>query len=481
MNWELVQQATARRDSEWGVRFSTEGRIRVALASPTRYYVGMSSLGLQTVYGLFNGFPDVACERVFLPDDPDRYRKTRTPLFSLESQSPVSSFDVVAFSIAYELELPGLFEVLELSGLPIFRRERGERHPLVLAGGPLTYANPRPLAPFVDAVVVGEAEPVLEPLVAAIRDTVGRERLEVLGALATLPGVWVPALHGEALPPPLVASLESLPATSRRVTSETDLSDMFLVEAARGCSRGCSYCVMRRRPGAGMRVVPAARVLAAIPGRATRVGLVGAAVSDHPALSSILGALAERGLTVGVSSLRADRMTAELVEKLRAVGYRQLTVAADGASARLRKALGRRIREAHLLQTANLAARSGMRSLKVYVMLGVPEENDEDLDELINLSEALGRHLPVVLAVSFFVPKQGTPLSGAPFEAIRELTRRAKRLASSVGPRVTVRPASARWAWVEYRLAAGDARTGEAAFEAWRHGGGFSAWRRALR
>ncbi len=480
MNWDLVQEATARRDGEWGVHYSTDGRIRIVLATPTRYYVGMSSLGFQAVYGMLNAIPDVACERTFLPDDPRTYQRTRTPLFSLESLSPISSFDIVAFSIACELELPGLFEVLELGGIPAFRHDRGVHHPLVIAGGPLTWSNPLPLAPFVDAIVMGEAEPVLERVASTIRDEAGRDRADVLAVLAELPGVYVPAQHGDMVPALLAAVPSALPAVSRRVTRETDLSNMFLVEASRGCSRACAYCVMRRNRRSGMRVVPAERILSRIPEETRRVGLVGAAVSDHPELPQILEALLERGIGTSVSSLRADRMTPALVDLLRRAGYHQLTVAADGASERLRRRLGRRVDREHLLQTAELASRAGMSSIKVYAMLGVPGEGDEDIDELVRLVQDMGKSVQVTLAVSFFVPKRGTPLAGAPFEEIKELSRRLGRLGSKLGPRATLRPASARWAWVEYRLATGTSRTGEAAFAAWKDGGGFAAWRRAL-
>ncbi len=479
MNWTLVQAVTSRRNAEWGTHFTTDGRVRVALATPTRYFVGMSSLGFQAVLAMLNRFPDVSCERTFLPDDPGEYRRTKTPLFTYESLSPVSSFDMVAISIAYELELPGLLEVLDLSRIPVLREDRGVHHPLVIGGGPLTFANPLPLAPFLDAVVMGEAETVLPPLMNVIRHHGGR-RAEVLEALASVPGIYVPGHHGSDLPPLAVAPRDRLPAVSCRVTEETDLAGMFLVEAARGCSRACAYCVMRRRTGQGMRMVPSSRILKTIPPQARRVGLVGAAVTDHPELEQILQVLVDRGLGVGVSSLRADRLNPTLVALLRRAGYRQLTIAADGASERLRSQLGRRLKGDHLVRAAEMAAEAGMGAIKVYAMLGVPGETREDLDELTRLIKRMARTIPVVLAISFFVPKRGTPLWDAPFPDIKDLRNRLKYVAGRLGSRVTLRRPSARWAWVEYQVARGTPKTGLAAHQAWRNGAGFSAWRRAL-
>ena len=444
------------------------GRRGIALLYPATYAVGMASLGFQAVYRLLNQLADTVAERAFLPEVGER------PLRTYESGRPVADFPLCLASVAWELEIPGLIRCLEAAGIPARAAERGPEHSTVVVGGPLTMVNPRPLAPFADAVVVGEAELVLEPLV---------DRLFAGERVDELDGVWVPAVHGpDHVPAPERCPDDLLPARAVIWTAESALPDMFLVEAERGCSRACTFCVMRRAAGCGMRVVPSAAVLAAVPAGAPRVGLVGAAVSDHPELDRILRDLLERGSGLGLSSLRAVRVSAERVELLARGGYRTLTVAADGASERLREQLRKRVRAEHLAHTVELARARELEQVKIYVMVGVPGETGEDLDELCAAAaDWAGRAGPtrVSLAVSPLVPKPGTPLARAPFAGVRELERRMRRL-RRLEPRVRVRPASARWAWVEWVVAHGGPAVGEAVLEAHRRGGTFAAFKRTL-
>jgi radical SAM superfamily enzyme YgiQ (UPF0313 family) len=445
------------------------GRRDVALVYAGAYDVGMASLGFQSVYRSLNSLPDTVAERSFLPDGDGR-------LVTYESRRPVSDFGLVAFSIAWELELADLVTCLERAGLPPRARDRSA-HPLVVVGGPLTAVNAKPLAAVADAIVIGDSELVLEPLL----DTAfsAGERGEILARLAAIPGVFVPVHHGERVPSSVPCPKSALPARAAIWTAQSALPDMFLVEAVRGCARACSFCVMR---ACGMRVVHRERVLDAIPGSAPRVGLVGASVSDHPELDAMLESLVASGRGVGISSLRADRLTGDRVALLARAGYRTLTVAADGASERLRESLEKRVREEHLVRAVELARAHDLEQVKVYAMVGVPGETDTDLEELTALMKRLaggsGR-LRVTLAVSPFVPKPGTPLAGAAFAGIRVLERRLQRL-RRLQPRVRVRSGSARWAWVEWVLAHGGAEAGHAVVDARRAGGGFAAMRRAL-
>ncbi|MFM7202225.1 MAG: radical SAM protein [Myxococcota bacterium] len=478
MDWSLIEEVRRRKDAERGARHSHDKDVRVALVYPSPYHVGMSSLGFQTLYRLINEDPALSAERAFLPDDVPRFRKSRMPLFTYETETHVGDLDLFMVSVAYELELPGLFEVLELSGLPVLARERGDRFPLVVVGGPLTFSNPMPLGPFVDVVVMGEAEEAALSLLHLARELPRRDQL--LERLSQQPGFYVPSVHGEHLPGILAAPDERLPAYSALMTPHTELSDMFLVEAERGCSRGCTFCVMRRSTNGGMRLVTPEKLLSLIPADAKKVGLVGAAVSDHPRLPELVRTIVESGRGLGISSLRADKMTPELLQLFRQGGYRQLTVASDGASERLRRGLERRIQEKHLMRSAELAAEVGMAALKVYMMIGVPGETDDDIEELIRFIRELSKIIPVALGVSPFVSKRNTPLDGSPFEEIPVLERRLKRMAQGIRPRAEVRSTSARWAWVEYRLAQGGWSAGLAIHRAWREGYGFAAIKRAM-
>jgi radical SAM superfamily enzyme YgiQ (UPF0313 family) len=476
MRWALLEPIRARLADEQGT-LNKQAATRIALCYPSPYHVGMSSLGFQTIYREIHQHPGATAERAFLPDDVSEWRGT--PLCTYESQTPLSAFSSLAFSISYELEITGLFEMLELSGIPLLRSERDERHPLIVCGGPLTFSNPVPLAPFADVVVMGEAEELIHELCDALALS---PRPEILARLSQHPGFYVPGLSDE-WPEVAKADDDRLPARSQIITPHTELRSMFLIEPERGCSRGCTYCVMRRTTNGGMRTVPPEDLLELIPGHAARIGLVGAAVTDHPRIVELVSALVEDGREVGISSLRADRLCArpELVTLLARSGAKTLTTAADGASERLRLALDRKTTAAQLLRTAELARAARFKRLKLYLMVGLPGEEDRDLDELAQLAKEISKIIPLSFGVAQFVAKRNTPMDGSPFTPILETERRIAYLRAKLRGKAEIRPMSPRWAWAEYMLAQGGEDAGLAAPEAWRAGGTFAAWKRAFR
>jgi radical SAM superfamily enzyme YgiQ (UPF0313 family) len=450
-----------------------EAETRIALVYPSPYRAAMSSLGYPQIYIELHTKPGF-----------DSYRAMTDETRTLEEDRPLGSYPMLAYSVAYELEIAGLIETLERAGIPPLAADRDARHPLVVAGGPLTFSNPAPLAPFCDAIVLGEGEETAAELVQVARDA-GFVRERLWAALAGHPGFYLPA-HGEVVPPVAAADDALLPARSVIATPHTELSDMFMTEAARGCSRGCTYCVMRRSTNGGMRIVPREVILAGIPEGARRVGLVGAAVTDHPDIAAIVRGVVDGGREVGISSLRADKLTDELVGLLARGGYRTLTVAADGASERMRRVVERSTRAEHLIRSAEFAAAHRLHTLKVYMMLGVPGETDADVDELVGLSRELAAiHPRVAYGLAPFVAKRNTPLDGTPFAGIAVVEDRLDRLrrglrAAGLGGKVEVRPTSARWAWVEYMLAQGETSAGLAVLDAHRGGGTFAAYKKAF-
>jgi len=472
----LIEKTRALLAQEEGTVFK-EAPLAIALCYPSPYHVGMSSLGFQTIYREVNLHDGASAERCFLPDDVEAYQRTRTAPFTLESRRPISSFPVVAFSVAYELELAGLFTLLQLAGIPQRREERSGAHPLILAGGPLTFSNPEPLDPFVDVLVQGEAEELIHTFLTLAAEL---PREELLTQLARTPGFKVPGRGGASFYVSK-ASDAHLPARSQILTPNTELRSMFLIEPERGCSRGCHYCVMRRTTNGGMRTVPPEKVLSLVPASARRVGLVGAAVTDHPRITELLATLVDSGREVGVSSLRADRLNQKLVDTLRRGGAQGLTVAADGASQRMRDLVDRKHSEEQILNAARFAKSAGMDRLKVYNVIGLPLEGDADVDELVRFTVELSKILPVALGVAPFVAKRNTPLDGAPFAGIPEVERRLERLRRGLRGRGEVRATSARWAWVEYMLAQCGAEAGLAALEAWKAGGSFAAYKKAFK
>lgn len=475
--WNLIESIAARlADEEGAIR--KEAPFRVALCYPSPYRVGMSSLGFQTIYREINLRPDTAAERSFLPDDVDAWRASRMPLVTYEHQRPVATFDVVAFSVAYEIEITGLFESLELAGVPLLARERDARHPLVVAGGPLTFSNPVPLAPFVDVLLLGEAEEIVHELLDEVESGISRD--ELLDRLSSRHGFYVPGRTPE-IGQVAKALDDRLPARTQIITPHTELRSMFLIEPERGCSRGCTYCVMRRTTNGGMRTVSPERVLELIPEAARRVGLVGAAVTDHPRIIDLVRTIVDSGREIGISSLRADRLTSELVGLLERGGARTLTTAADGASERLRAAIDRKTKEDVLLRAAGFVREHRLDRLKLYVMVGLPGETTEDVDELVRFGTELAKIAPLAFGVAPFVAKRNTPMDGAPFEPIPSVEKKLDRLRRGLRGRAVVRPTSARWAWVEYMLAQSGPEAGLAALDAWRAGGSFADWKRAFK
>jgi radical SAM superfamily enzyme YgiQ (UPF0313 family) len=450
-----------------------EAETRVALVYPSPYRAAMSSLGYQQIYRTLHGMPGVAADRAML-DVP------RT----LEEDRPIASYPILAYSVAYELEIAGVVETLETAGIPVLADDRNDHHPLIIGGGPLTFSNPAPMLPLFDVIILGEGEELIVELLQLARE-VNYVRSKLWALLEGKPGYYLPT-HGEKVPHVAAVDDALLPARSVIATPHTELADMFMTEAARGCSRGCTYCVMRRSTNGGMRIVPREVIIAGIPEGTRRVGLVGAAVTDHPQITDVVRDVVEGGREVGISSLRADKLTHELVGLLARGGYRTLTVAADGASERMRRVVERSTKAHHLIKSAEFAAAHRLHTLKVYMMLGVPEETDADVDELVQLSKELAAiHPRVAYGLAPFVAKRNTPLDGSPFAGINVVEDRLDRLrkglrAAGLAGKVEVRPTSAKWAWVEYMLAQGETRAGLAVIEAHRAGGNFAAYKKAL-
>ena len=462
-------------------RLVKEAPYTVALAYPSPYAAAMSSLGYQRIYRAIMETPGMACERAFLADEGDTGDRGPERPVTYESQQPLDAFPVIAVSVAYELELAGLIQLLEAAGIPPKRRDRDDRHPFILAGGPLTFSNPLPLAGLVDAVIVGEAESLTIEVLRELESITGPgRRARQLDRLATIPHVFVPTHHGATLPEVAKVDDSMIPAWAPIRTPHAVLSNMFLVETERGCSRTCTYCVMRRSTNGGMRMAPMEKILALVPDDARRGGRVGAAVSDHPKIAEMVDRLADSGREVGLSSLRPDRLNDALVGALKKAGTKTLTTAMDGPSERLRESLERRAKVKHLERCAALARSHGMERLKLYLMVGLPTETDDDIDECARFTTELSKIIPVSLGIAPFCAKRNTPMDGTAFAGIDVVDARLARLRRGLRGRADVRSTSAKWAWGEYVLAQGGEAEGLAVVDAVHDGGTFAAYKRAF-
>lgn len=429
--------------------FRAGGRFRVALGFPSAYEIGMSNLGFQWVYRLFNREEEVACERFFHAPDAWGRRGPRT----LESDSPLGAFPLVAFSVSWEMDYPHLLRILPAAGIPLERHERGEGDPIVLVGGDCARINPLPLTPYVDAFAMGDGEKLVPGIAEALRD--GRSRSDTLERLASLRGLYVPLLHGERaeraeggrivvdqLRPADGATRE--PPHTTLLTPRTELADKLLIEIARGCSEMCRFCWSAYAMAPQVRV-PASAILGVAERcrpLTSRVGLVATAVADHPDILTILRGLSGLGYHIALSSLKIDAISGELLEVLARQGGRSLAIAPEAGNERLRRALNKKVTDAMLREKVRLVARAGFTSLKLYLQVGLPGETDSDVDDVVRLVDdlrlvmleegrRLGRLGTLVPSVNAFIPKPHTPFEQESLEDPAEIERKLRKLGAA--------------------------------------------------
>ena len=468
------------------------GSLRVALCYPNQYFVGMSNLGFHAVLGLLNAHPEVRCERAFLPDEAARRSLERSgrPLASLETGTPLRSFDVVAFSISFENDALHLLQMLRLSGIPLRAADRGARDPVVVLGGAAMLLNPEPLAPFADVVAVGEGEALVPALIEALLGA--SELRRGLEALSPGQGFYLPGRYQVRYHPDGTVAHHDGPGRVRRqrarpgamalpqsliLTPHTELSMKFLVETSRGCPCMCRFC------WAGYGYLPvrgfARRAIAErarqVRTATHRIGLISTAVCDHPEIDGILDDLAGLDYQVSVASLRLDDLRPELVSRLADTGTEGLTLAPECGSDRLRRVLNKPFSNQDLIERAAWIFESGVSNLKLYFMVGLPSEEDSDIEAIVHLvSEVRQRMLAVgrprgrvghiQVSVNPFVPKPGTPFQwlASPPAAATDAKLRFLQGALAKMPNVSAVCKGTRTGLVQAVLALGDRRVAEA-------------------
>ena len=488
--------------------------VRVALSYPDLYEIGMSTLALPILYELLNNQPDVLTERVFAPwqDMAAVIHDRGIPLFSLESKHPLKDFDIIGFSLGYELTYTNVLNMLHLAQIPILASERSS-HPLVIAGGSCAL-NPEPMADFIDFFIIGDGEEVALELLASFRDwkRQGAPKKELLRQVATIPGIYVPGLYHVAYEAsglfksitPTVA--EASPRIERRIVNKLPppatkpvvpyievVHDRGAIEIQRGCNRGCRFCQAGNiyRP---VRERPREEVLEAVEELMVNCGynevsLVSLSTSDYPHIDELVARLfhrfEHRNLILSLPSLRIDGFSVKLLDSLAAHKRTGLTFAPEAGSERLRQTINKNTPEDAILETVAEAFVRGWTGLKLYFMLGLPTETIEDVEAIIGLVDkvsALGRRTKgkrpqVRISLSTFVPKPHTPFQWAAQESEEQLNSKHELLKQGL------RRKEVRLSWndpkvsqLEAALSRGDRRLGKVIYRAWQLGSTFDGW-----
>ena len=481
------------KDEDSRVTINPHAEQKVAIVYPNTYFVGMSNLGLHIIYEEINLHPSSVCERIFLPEkkELDTYDKTKTPLMSVETQRPMHQFDVVAFDVTFEMDYFHIPLMLRHGRVPVTSEARTGFDPIVIAGGPCATFNPEPFADFIDAFIIGEGEGIVTAVLERIRK--GREngesREETISALAQIDGVYVPVLYtpqyddkeqfigydiADGAPKIIRRHFEPLTSGGETViaTNFTEFGAMYIIEVARGCGRHCRFCMA----GYCFRV-PRVRPLDILKEGVDRaeklgkkVGLMGAAISDYPEVDELVTYIRSKDMRYSCASLRADSLTQAVVDGLAESGQKTITIAPETGSERLRRVINKGISEENLRTAAQLSAKSGIQHMRLYIMIGLPTETDEDIDAIVGLAERTQAHMAEVgckgrltLSINPFIPKPFTPFQWMAMDHQKSVEKKLQYIKKSLqkNRRIEVLVESPKEAYIQGVLARGDRRLGK--------------------
>jgi len=448
MNRKLVDKANYLISKEKGTVFKDPGgKINIALVYPNKYSVGMASLGYQGIYGFLNSLRDVVCERVFLPDEEDieEYSRTNTRLFSLESKRTLEKFDIIAFSVSFENDYPHIVKILKMAQIPVKSIERNDFHPLVIMGGVCAFYNPEPLSAFIDVSFTGEAEEMIGEFLSVYKDC--RGKTDLFERLLSHEGIYIPRFYSvdyddlgritnreaknnasTVIRKQTIMDISKSFLKSAIISPEIEFSDMYLLEAMRGCPWSCRFCL------AGQVYKPARKkdfavLKAEIEEALTmtrRVGLIGPSLSDYPHAEEIL---MMEGVDFSITSLRANIKSARIAALMK--GHKSVSIAPEAGTDRLRTVINKRITEEDILDTAQRILDSDVETLRLYFMIGLPTETLEDIKGIIELAKKIrraSRRGYITLSVSTFVPKPFTPFQWHPMVPLKEIKERLKMI-----------------------------------------------------
>ncbi len=480
MTWKIQKHHQDLRQAEEGRESSVWSKeLNVGLVYPNLYYFGMSNLGFQSLYCVFNQ-KGINCERFFLPDAEDwkEYQRSGSTLISLETDTPATEFDLIAFSISYQNDVLNVPALLELMRIPVQSKDRQESDPLILIGGPAMTINPLPLAPFIDVAVIGEGEEVGNEMIEIFKNYSSKQdRLE---ALAKLEGVFVPTIHHDVttrhIYRRLVDQLEPPLAHSKILTPHTEFGDLFLIEVQRGCQWACRFCAagyiyrypryshfehLKNRVDLGFRY-------------RKKMGLIAGDLLGYPDLLPLLQYIDEKGGGFSPSSVRLNAFTPEIIHYLRKSGNRTIAIAPEAGSERLRRQMNKTFTDEEVVKAAVMLAEGGITNIKLYIMIGLPGETDEDLESLcrltletrtalVALAQKSGAIPKLTLSLSPFTPKPATPFQREPYEGREAIHEKLKKIQNRLRPigNISITGETNLDAYVETLLSRGDESVSE--------------------
>ncbi|MCD6116007.1 radical SAM protein [bacterium] len=456
--------------------------VKAVVVFPNTYGVGMANMGFHTVYRFFNEHPGMSCERAFF----DKMYE-RKQVLSLESSKPLNNFDLIGFSVSFELDIINIIRILVLSKIALLSSNRTKHDPVIIAGGPVTGLNPSPLLPFVDGLLMGDGEEVFRLIGDVMTEAKENHlsRADILETLSMLPGMYVEG-RTKKVTRQVLLNLDKYPTYTPIVSSRSHFKNMFVTELSRGCPRKCKFCAAREiyKP---FRYRSHETIIGSIkefnPG-AKRIGLEGSAVSDYPKLTDLCEKILDMGYDISFSSIRADKITEAMQDVVKRSRLRTFTIAPEAGSERLRYLIGKKIADSEILKGVEKLAYTEVRILKLYFMIGLPEEKDDDAEAIADLTNRIqkifsgsNKGKQVHLSINTFIPKPFTPFESEPVARERDLVRRRNIVKKRIDKKIHVSAKSSKRDILQSVLALGNRETGLALMDSIQQG---ITWKEAL-